>query len=92
MSLGKGLSLSVEFTSRLLLFLGEEGMETSLFLLESSALFLLVFGLTLSLTLVFLCISDGTFLVTDQIFPVLLGISKFAFDGILSGTTIITTA
>jgi len=90
MSLGEGLSLSIEFTGRLLLFLGKESVYTALFLLESSALFLLAFGLTLSLTFVFLGSSDGSLLITDQIFPVLLSISQFAFDGILSGTSIIT--
>jgi len=80
MSLGEGLSLGIEFTSSLLLFLGEEGMETSLFILELSAAFLLASGLTLSLTFVFRGISYGAFLVTDQFLSLILGVLKSSLD------------
>jgi len=80
MSLGEGLSLGIEFTGRFLLFLGEEGMDTSLFFFEFSAAVLLASGLTLSLTLVFLGISDGAFLVTDQFLSLFLGVLKSRFD------------
>jgi len=88
MSLGEGLSLSIEFTGRFLLVLGEEGVDTSLFLLELSAAFLLASGLTLSLTLVFLGISDGAFLVTDQFLSLLLGVLQSSLDLSLCATII----
>jgi len=88
MGLGEGLSLGIEFTGRFLLFLGEEGMEASLFILELFAAFLLASGLTLSLALVFLGISDGAFLVTDQFLSLLLGVLQSSLDLSLCATII----
>jgi len=62
------------------LFRGEQGVHTSLFLLELFSLFFLSASLAPSLTFVFLSISYGVLLIFDQFLPFLLSVLESSLD------------